>query len=113
MKKNIPFEFIHLPQSEDLGPQGRSYTLTEKVISFKGKKVLALETAASDISFCDSSHACQLRTFTVKGYIDKWKFHNTPEGLPVSLIRTILNDEEKIQLREHIRSNFNVENIVI
>ena len=104
-------EYIHLPQSEDLGPKGRSYRISEKVIEFRGKKILVLETEASDISFCDSSYTCQLRTFVVKGYIKEWKFRTSPESMDISLLEP-LGDEEKKQLHEYLRETYNIENIV-
>ena len=105
-------EYIHLPQSEDLGPKGRSYRITEKVIEFRGKKILVLETEASDISFCDSSYACQLRTFVVKGYIKKWKFRTSPGSMDISMLEPLEDDEEKKQLHEYLRKTYNIENIV-
>lgn len=105
-------EYIHLPQSEDLGPKGRSYTVVEKVIEFRGKKILVLETEASDISFCDSSYACQLRTFVVKGYIKKWKFRTGPEGMDISILEPLEDNEEKKELHEYLRKTYNIENIV-
>lgn len=112
MEINSPIDYIHLPQSEDLGPKGRSYTAKEKVIEFQGEKVLLLETEASDMSFCDSSYACQLRSFMVKGYIKKWKYRLSPEGTSISLIEPVLDSEEKRALHEHLRRTCNIENIV-
>lgn len=108
----MSFEYGHLPQSEDLGPKGRSYIAAEKVIEFRGKKILVLETEASDISFCDSSHACQLRTFIVKGYIRKWKFRTSPDGMNISLLEALKDSEEKKELHEYLQKTYNMDNIV-
>lgn len=111
MENNSLFQYIHLHLSEDVGPKGRSYRVTEKVIEFQGTKVLVLETESTDMSFCDSSYACQLRSFIVKGYIKEWKYQTSPEGIEISLIEAIPENDEKRELHEHLRKTYNIENI--
>ena len=110
--EDTALEYVHLPQSEDLGPKGRSYTITEKLVEFGDRKILVLETEASDISFCDSSHACELRTLIAKGYVKRWKYRKTAEGMDVSLLEPIPAGDEKIELHKYLRKTYNVENIV-
>lgn len=112
MKSSTSFEYVHFPQSEDLGPKGRSYTAAEKVIEFRGEKILVLETEASDMSFCDSSYACELRTFIVKGHIISWKYRKNTDGVDISLLEAIPDNDEKRELHEYLRKTYNIANIV-
>jgi len=39
-------EYIHLPESEDIGPEGRSYQIKEEILDYKGRKVFCVKAEA-------------------------------------------------------------------
>ena len=61
--------YTHLPQGEDIGPEGRSYSMTEEITEYGGRQVLFLRVMATDISFCDRNYAPYLVNASVQGYV--------------------------------------------
>lgn len=93
----MTYEYAHLPQDEDIGPEGRAYRIREGILEYEGRKVFYLETEASAITFCDHSYAVRMGGINVKGYIVSWRHATTANGEPVSEIEPI---REKVEQEE-------------
>src|SRR4030042_4427021 len=93
-------EYIHLPETEDIGPEGRSYRIKDEILDYKGKKVLFIKSQADGgITCCDGSSVQTLSSLFVKGYITDWKAQNEkPE--PVSKLETIRDAKEQQEIKE-------------
>jgi hypothetical protein len=104
-------EYTHLPEDEDIGPEGRSYRIKEEVLDYKGKKVLCLESEAKGgITCCDGSYAQEISSLFVKGYIIEWKSMNE-EGKFISKLEAIKEPTEQQEIAEIIRDKFQESNI--
>lgn len=91
----MTYVYAHLPQDEDIGPQGRSYSVTEEILEYQGRRVLYLYVVASEITFCDRSYAPHIVNINVKGYVVKWKYGTNEEGETLSEIDPIREDAER------------------
>ena len=100
--------YIHLPQGEDIGPEGRSYSITEDIFEYKGRKILFLYVTASEISFCDRNYAAHLANVNVKGYILKWKYGENEKGEMLSEIEPITDKKDERAISELLRASHNV-----
>jgi len=95
--------YVHQPQGEDIGFDGRSYSLAENLLEYKGRKVLYLNTEASAISFCDRSYALHLGSTIVKGYVLKWKYGANEKGEPLSEIEPVTDEVEQRDISKLLR----------
>ena len=94
----MTYEYIHLPQDEDIGPVDRAYRLREGILDYKGREVFYLETEASAITFCDRSYALRMGNIYIKGYIVSWQKAITPNGEPISEIERIKDKAEQWEI---------------
>ncbi len=93
-------EYIHLPESEDIGPEGRSYQIKEEILDYKGRKVFCVKAeAGGGITFCDGSCIQALNSFFVKGYITEWKTENEKVEL-VSKLEAVRDPTEQQEIKE-------------
>lgn len=104
----MTFLYTHLPQNEDIGPEGRSYNLTEFLLDFKNRKVLYLYVSASDISFCDRNYAAHLAAVNVKGYVNRWKYTINEKGETLSEVDPITEEQDRREIAEMLRTNHKV-----
>jgi len=104
----MTYIYVHQPQGEDIGFEGRSYSLAENLLEYKGRKVLYLNTEASAISFCDRSYATHLGSIIVKGYVLKWKYGANEKGEPLSEIEPVMDEVEQREISELLRDGYNI-----
>ena len=102
------YVYAHLPQNEDIGFEGRSYSVAEGLLEFRGRRVLYLCVEASDVTFCDQSYASRLVSVNVKGYVTRWKYASNERGQPLSEIEPISDGEEQRAIRDLVRASHNV-----
>jgi hypothetical protein len=100
--------YTHLPEDRDIGFDGRSYSIKEGVLEYRGRRLLYLNTEASAVSFCDRSYAYHLGSINVKGYIMRWKFGTNEKGEMLSEIEPIDEETEKQEIIKLLRTNQNV-----
>jgi hypothetical protein len=104
----VSYIYTHLPQDEDIGPDGRSYQLSEERMEYEGKSVLYLYVVASGISFCDRNYAPHMANINVKGYVVRWKYGTNEKGEPLSEIEPISNEDQKKDIRQLLRATYNI-----
>lgn len=104
-------DYSHLPQDEDIGFEGRSYSATEGVLDYGGRKVLYVHVDASDVTFCDRSHASHLSSVNVKGYVARWKYGTNREGAALSEIEPVTDDRDRRAITDVLRSALNVSSV--
>ena len=102
------YVYAHLPQNEDIGFEGRSYSVTEGLLEYRGRRVLYLYVEASDVTFCDCSYASRLVSVNVKGYVTRWKYESNERGEALSEIEPISDEEEQRAIRDLLRASHNV-----
>jgi hypothetical protein len=103
-------QYVHLPLNEDIHFLAGYYTPQRELrLSHSGREVLCVIGSA-----CVEAGCCGNRSGTyavVPGYIESWKCRDNSEGLPVSDVEPIIDDEAKRQIRAAIRENEYVWNI--
>jgi hypothetical protein len=105
------YVYTHLPQNEDIGFDGRSYSASEGLLDHNGRKVLYLYVDASDITFCDRSYASHLASVNVKGYVARWRYGTGEQGETLSEIEPITGEEDRRAITEALRSTVNVSSV--
>jgi len=103
--------YVHVEQSDEIGPEGRSYSITENLLEFQGRNVLYLYVSASEISFCDRNYAAHLANVNVKGYVKKWKYDVNEKGETLSVIEPVTSEEDKREMSKILRTTHNVQTI--
>ena len=103
--------YTHLPQNEDIGFEGRSYSAAECLLDYNGRQVLYLLVDAADVTFCDRSYASHLASVTVKGYVAKWRCGVNEEGDAVSEIEPITDVAEQRAVADLVRSIVHVSSV--
>ena len=104
-------EYIHLPESEDIGPEGRSYRMKDEVLDYKGRKVFFIKAeAGGGITCCDGSSIQTLNSLFVKGYITEWKAKNEKTE-SVSKLETIADPKEQQEIREILATKYGISSI--
>ena len=104
-------EYIHLPESEDIGPEGRSYRIKDEILDYKGKKVFFIKAQADGgITCCDGSSVQTLNSLFVKGYITEWKAQNEKTE-PVSKLERIRDPKEQQEIKEILATKYGTSSI--
>ena len=103
--------YVHLPQEEDIGPEGRSYSITENVINHNGRELFFLYVLASEISFCDRNYAPHIANINVKGYVVKWKYISNEKGETISEIDQINDSADRRTITDFLHTNYSVSTI--
>ena len=98
--------YAHLPEGKDIGFEGRSYSVTEGFLEYKGRKVLYLNAEASAISFCDRSYAMHLGSVNVKGYVVRWKYGTNEKGDPLSEVEPVADEQEQREISKLLRDSY-------
>ncbi len=101
----MKYVYAHLPQNEDIGFEGRSYSVTEGLLEYRGRSVLYLCAEASDVTFCDCSYASRLVSVNVRGYVTRWKYESNEKGEALSEIEPITDEEEQRAIRDLLRAS--------
>ena len=104
----MSYVYTHLPEDRDIGFDGRSYSIKEGILEYRGHKLLYLNAEASAVSFCDRSYAYHLGSVNVKGYVVRWKFGANERGEMLSEIQTISDEMEKQEIAKLLRAEQNV-----
>jgi hypothetical protein len=107
----MSYIYTHLPQNEDIGFLERSYSATENILEYKGKKILYLNVEASEITFCDRSYASHLASLNVKGYVMRWKYDTNAEGEALSEIKYVADEDEKREITSILRASHNISTV--
>lgn len=102
------YVYAHLPQGEDIGFEGRSYSVTEGLLEYKGRKVLYLNAEASAISFCDRSYAMHLGSTNVKGYVVRWRYGTNERHEALSEIEPVMDEGERREISKLLRDSYNL-----
>ena len=103
-------EYIHLPEEQDMGPEGRSYFIKEEILDYKGKKVLCIQSEAqAGITCCDGSFIQELKSLFVKGYIIDWKVKEKDKL--VSKLEAIKELREQQEIKEILGTKYGASNI--
>ncbi|HUV53364.1 MAG TPA: hypothetical protein VMW64_09885 [Dehalococcoidia bacterium] len=100
----MSYVYTHLPEDRDIGFDGRSYSIKEGILEYRGRKLLYLNAEASAVSFCDRSYAYHLGSVNVKGYVVRWKFGANERGEMLSEIQTISDEMEKQEITKLLRA---------
>jgi hypothetical protein len=100
--------YTHLPENEDIGFEGRSYSATEGLLDYAGRSVLYLLVDAADITFCDRSYASHMVSINVKGYVIDWKFATGDSGESLSRIEPVEDMRDKRAICDLLRAKHNV-----
>ena len=87
--------YTHLPEGEDIGPEGRCYRVSEEIIEYNGRQVLCLHTEARDVTSCCGGYAPYIATTYIVGYIACWKCRTNENGEDVSEIEPITDPSER------------------
>ena len=105
------YVYTHLPQNEDIGFLERSYSVIEGILEYGGREVLYLLVDASDVTFCDRSHASHLASVNVKGYVVRLKYETNEAGEAVSEIEPIEDEGDKRAITDTLRSKHNISTV--
>jgi hypothetical protein len=100
--------YTHLPEDSDIGFDGRSYSIKEGILEYRGRKLLYLNAEASAVSFCDRSYASHLGSINVKGYVVRWKFGANEKNEMLSELEPINDETEKQEIAKLLRTNQNI-----
>ncbi|UCG83778.1 MAG: hypothetical protein JSW38_02890 [Dehalococcoidia bacterium] len=100
--------YTHLPQDEDIGFLERSYSVIEGTLEYDGREVLYLLVDASDVTFCDRSHASHLASVNVKGYVVRLKYEMSEAGEAMSEIEPIVAEGDKKAITDILRARHNI-----
>jgi hypothetical protein len=102
------YVYTHLPEDSDIGFDGRSYSIKEGILEYRGRKLLYLNAEASAVSFCDRSYAYHLGSINVKGYVVRWKFGANEKNEMLSELEPINDETEKQEIAKLLRTNQNI-----
>ena len=100
-----------MPQGEDIGFEERSYSVTEGLLDYKDRKVLYIDSQASDVTFCDRTYASHLGSINVKGYVVRWRCGTNENGEVLTEIETIDDDNERREIGNLLRENCNISTV--
>ncbi len=103
--------YAHQPEGEDVGFEGRSYSVAEGLLEYRGRRVLYLNVETSGISFCDRSYAMHLGSIMVKGYVVKWKYGKNEKGEDLSEIEPVTNELEQREISKLLRDGYNISTV--
>ncbi len=104
-------EYVHLKLGEDIHALAGYYTpMREERLKFNGQEVLYTVGGCKVESSCCGGTGC-MNYAAVPGYLVAWQSKMNKEGLPVSEVTPITDEETKTQVTKIIRDKENVSNI--
>ncbi len=97
--------YVHLPIDEEIRSVGGYYKiLKEGVFEFKGKKVIyVLKAAHVDTSCCGAGG---LGFISVPGFLMSYKSEKNENGLPVSEVKKILDEDDRKSIRNELLKKY-------
>ncbi len=102
--KSQSSEYTHLPSEEDIGPSDRSYQVQEKILEYKKRKILYLIVETTGVTFfCDRSSAPHIGSIIVPGYIVNWQSKKGRQGLSISEVEPIRDQETQREVRKMLQ----------
>lgn len=104
----MSYVYAHLPEDRDIGFDGRSYSIKEGVLEYRGRRLLYLNAEASAVSFCDRSYAHHLGSINVKGYVVRWKYSANEKGEALSDIEPVTDEDEQREISKLLRASYNI-----
>jgi len=105
-------EYVHLKLGEDIQAIAGYYTPErEERLKYNGREILyAVGGYKLESTCCGGGTGCQ-GYVTVPGYLVAWKNKTNEEGLPVSEIIKIADEETKNEIKKIIREKECVRNV--
>ncbi len=99
--------YTHLELNRDIPAPAGYYTPQKEVrLKYDGREVLyVLSHAMVDSSCCGKTDYCQA---LVPGYIVRWQAEKNKEGLPVSEVDPISDEQVRDRIRKIIRDTENI-----
>ncbi len=99
--------YTHLELNRDIPAPAGYYTPQKEVrLKYDGREVLyVLSHATVDASCCGKADYCQA---LVPGYIVRWQAEKNKEGLPVSEVEPITDEQVRDRIRKIIRDTENI-----
>lgn len=89
------YVYGHLPQLQDVGDEGRQYSVTEGMLEYAGRQVLYHYAEALGVTFCTGSYVPCIGSITVQGYVLNWKYGTNEKGEAISDIDPIADAEDR------------------
>jgi hypothetical protein len=99
--------YTHLELNRDILAPAGYYTPQKEVrLKYDGREVLyVLSHAMVDSSCCGKSDYCQA---LVPGYVVRWQTEKNKEGLPISEVEPIFDEQVRDRIRKIIRDTENI-----
>jgi len=94
----MTYIYRHGPQQEDVGSEGKQYSITEGILEYQGRKVLYQYVEALGISFCTVTGAAYVGNINVQGYVVRWKYGNNDKGEALSEIQPVSDVQERQEI---------------
>lgn len=104
MGENEFYQYVHMPEDEDIGFDERPYRVVEEgKLEYKGRKVLYFIVESTNFTCCDQILTSQLATVRVVGYIIRWKYRTNEKGEAISEIEPIRDNEARQEITKILR----------
>lgn len=99
--------YTHLELNKDVPTPSGYYSPRKEVrLNYNGREVLyTVNEAVIESSCCGANDYCSI---TIPGYVVGWKAGKNSQGLPVSLIEPVTNENDRDAIRKIIKNNENI-----
>ena len=94
----MTYVYRHCPRQEDIGSEGRQYSITEGILEYQGRKVLYQYVEALGVTFCTGTGASYVGSINVKGYVVRWKYGSNEKGEALSEIQPVSDVQEQQEI---------------
>jgi hypothetical protein len=94
----MTYVYRHGPPQEDVGSEGKQYSITEGILEYQGRKVLYQYVEALGVSFCTVTGAAYVGNINVKGYVVRWKYGSNEKGEALSEIQPVSDVREQQEI---------------
>ena len=94
----MTYVYRHGPQQEDVGSEGKQYSITEGILEYQDRKVLYQYVEALGVSFCTVTGAAYVGNINVQGYVVRWKYGSNEKGEALSEIQPVSDVQEKQEI---------------
>jgi len=99
-------KYIHPQLNDNIGPEGRSYSLEEELVEYRGRNILCLHSKAGFNRFCDGNSLSHLYTIFVKGFIMPDRYRIPEQGTVISELQPISDGELRQDVEKFLRDRW-------
>lgn len=106
------YDYTHTPMNEEIQmPAGCYWKTEEGKMRYKNREFLFFLGNTSEVCSCCAGYVPPRRYIMVPGYIKSWEYKQNEEGLPLTEVEPVGENEAQEAIREILQAQYDITEI--